>query len=152
MGSENLDHAGLESKQALRGLSGRFRVGRYLMKMWIRWQGLAVFLGVVIIFSLFWFLLIDGLVERMIEKSGTKAVGAKVELDKADLSIFPAGLKLIRLQIANPDKPMTNAVEIGQINLSLETLNLLRRKIIIKEMTADGKGSRGLPIRMGITK
>ena len=108
------------------------------MKMWIRWQGLAVFLGVVIIFSLFWFLLIDGIVERMIEKSGTWAVGAKVELDKADLSLFPVGLKLIHLQISNPDKPMTNAVEIGQINLSLETLNLLRRKIIIKEMTADG--------------
>jgi len=108
------------------------------MKKWIRWQGLPVFLGVVIIFSLFWFLLIDGIVERMIEKSGTKAVGAKVELDKADLSLFPAGLKLIRLQIANPGKPMTNAVEIAQINLSLETLNLLRRKIIIEEMTVDG--------------
>lgn len=108
------------------------------MKMWIRWQGLAVFLGVVIIFSLFWFLLIDGLVERMIEKSGTRAVGAKVELDKADLSLLPAGLKLIRLQITDPDKPMTNAVEIAQINLSLETLNLLRRKIIIEEMTVDG--------------
>jgi uncharacterized protein (TIGR03545 family) len=108
------------------------------MKKWIRWQGLGVFLGVVIIFCLFWFLLIDGIVERMIEKSGTRAVGAKVELDKADLSLFPAGLKLIRLQIANPDEPMTNAVEIAQINLSLETMNLLRRKIIIEEMTVDG--------------
>ena len=108
------------------------------MKKSIRWQGLGGFLGILIIFSILWFLLIDGFVERMIEKFGTQAVGAKVELDDADLSLFPAGLKLIRLQITDPDKPMTNAVEITRMNMSLDTLNLFRRKIIIEEMTLDG--------------
>lgn len=108
------------------------------MKKWIRWQGLGVFVGVVIVFSILWFLVIDGIVERMIEKFGTQAVGARVELDSADVSLFPVGLQLIRLQVANPDEPMTNAVEIARIDLSLDTLNLLRRKIIIDEMSLDG--------------
>ena len=107
------------------------------MKKWIRWQGVAVFLGVMIVFSVFWFLLIDGIVERTIEKYGTRAVGAKVELEGADLSLFPAGLELSRLQITNPDEPMKNAVEIGRISLSLDSLNLLRRKVIVDEMALD---------------
>jgi uncharacterized protein (TIGR03545 family) len=55
-----------------------------------------------------------------------------------EATLFPAGLELTRLQVTNPDKPMTNAAEISRINLSLETGNLLRRKIIIKEMVLDG--------------
>jgi uncharacterized protein (TIGR03545 family) len=108
------------------------------VKRWIRWQGVAAFLGVVIVFSVFWFLLIDGIVERVIEKSATRAIGARVELESADLSLFPLGLKLNGLRIANPDEPMKNAVEVARINLALETLNLLRRKIIIQEMNLDG--------------
>ena len=107
------------------------------MKKWIRWQGVAVFLGVVIVFSVLWFLLIDGIVERMIEKYGTAALGARVELGGADLSLFPAGLELSRLQVTNPDKPMENAVEVGRISLSLDSLSLLRRKVIVDEMTLD---------------
>lgn len=108
------------------------------MKRWIRWQGLGAFLSVMIILSIIWLVFIDGFVERMIEKYGTKAVGAKVELAGADLSLFPAGLEFDRLQITNPDKPMTNAVEIDRITLSLDSLNLFRRKIIIEEMALDG--------------
>ena len=108
------------------------------MKKWIRWQGLGVFLVVVIVFSILWFLVIDDVVEAMIEKFGTQAVGAKVELESADLTLFPVGLQLIRLKVTNPDEPMTNAVEIARIDLSLDTLNLLRQKIIIDEMSLDG--------------
>jgi len=58
------------------------------MKKWIRWQGLAVFAAILILFLGFWFLLGDLPVERLIETVGTKAVGAKVELDGADFSLF----------------------------------------------------------------
>lgn len=108
------------------------------MKKWIRWQGLGAFLGAVIIVFVFWYLFIDSIVERGIETLGTKAVGAKVELESADLSLFPAGLRLTRLQVTNPDEPMKNAVEISRANLSLETARLLQRKIIINEMTLQG--------------
>lgn len=108
------------------------------MKTWIRWQGLFAFLGITVVISILWFLLVDGFIERLIEEYGTKALGAKVEIDETDLSILPSGLEIIGLQLTNPDKPMENAVEISRMILSLDAMNLLRRKIIIDEMAVEG--------------
>lgn len=107
------------------------------MKKWIRWQGLAMFSLVAAGLLAFFLLFIDGFVKRMIEKTGTAIVGARVDLDKADLSLFPLGLTLDRLQVTNPDEPMTNAVEITRIAFLMDGLNLLRRKVIIDEMTVE---------------
>lgn len=108
------------------------------MRRWVRWQGLAVFAGFLVLFLVFWFLLVDDLVRRLIEKAGTQAVGAKVELARADLSLFPAGLTLQKLEVTNPDEPMKNVVEIGRISCHLDGFNLLLRKIIIKEIRLEG--------------
>ncbi len=108
------------------------------MTKWIRWKGLIAFLVVTGLISIFWFLLVDIYVERAIEKTGTAIVGAKVELDSADLSLFPLGLKLNRLQVTNPDEPFRNTVEAQKLSFRINSLNLLRRKIIIEEMAAEG--------------
>lgn len=108
------------------------------MSKWVRWGGLAVFVVLVAVLAGFWFLLIDGIVERVIEDQGTQLVGAKVELEAADLSLLPAGLTLTGLQVASPEEPMTNAVEIARLAGNLDGFKLLRRKIIVEELTADG--------------
>ena len=108
------------------------------MKKWIRWQGLILFAIILILICGFWLFLADFLVERLIEKTGTQMVGAKVELDKANLSLFPLGLTLQRLQVTNPDEPMKNVVEVARMACRLDGLNLLRRKIIIEEMGLEG--------------
>ncbi|MFH1976779.1 MAG: TIGR03545 family protein [Pseudomonadota bacterium] len=108
------------------------------MNRWIRWQGLVAFLGVTISICLILFLVVDTIVKRVIENSGTKIVGAKVELEKADLSLFPAGLTLFGLQVTDPEEPMKNAVEIGRIAGTLDSLQLLRRKVIVNEMSVEG--------------
>ena len=74
----------------------------------------------------------------MIARTGTRLNGARVELDAADLTLFPAGLTLTGLHVTNPDKPMSNAVEIKQIAFTMDGLNLLRRKVIVDEMTVEG--------------
>ncbi len=111
--------------------------GNIMMKM-IRWQGLIAFIGIIIVLFVFWFLLIDFLIERAIETVGTHIVGAKVELDTADLTVLPLGLALKRLQVTNPDSPMSNAVEIERIAFSMDSANLFLRKVIIEEMTLEG--------------
>jgi uncharacterized protein (TIGR03545 family) len=108
------------------------------MKKWIRWKGIGAFFVVVIIFAGLWQLLVDGIVERTIEKMGTAAVGARVELAGTDVSLFPSGLELKRLQITNPDQPMKNAIEVARINLSFNTLHLFERKLVVEEMVLDG--------------
>lgn len=108
------------------------------MGRWIRWQGVVAFVVVAGLVAAVWFLLVDRAVERLIEQAGTAAVGAKVELDQADITLIPLGVTLSRLQVTNPDEPMTNAVEIARIAGSLDGLNLLRRKVIIEEVALDG--------------
>lgn len=108
------------------------------MTNYIRWKGLLAFLGVIIIICALWFMLVDTIVKRTIEKQGTRAVGARVNVAKADLSLIPSGLELIGLQITNPDEPMKNAVEISRLDMSFDSVHLLRRKIIVKDMAVEG--------------
>ena len=108
------------------------------MTKWLRWYGLIAFGIVSISLLLFWFLLADWLVKRAIEKSGTRAVGAMVELADADIHLFPLGITLKTLQVTNPDNPMSNGVEAGWIDFSLDSLELLKRKIIINTMVMKG--------------
>ena len=108
------------------------------MAKWIRWWGIGVFVVVAAILGCVWVFLVDGWVKNLIEEVGTESVGAKVELDGADLSLFPAGLMLTRVQVTNPKAPMTNAVEIAKVVMVLDGLNLLRRKVIVEEMALEG--------------
>lgn len=105
---------------------------------WIRWPGVAAFVAVTGLLAAGWWLLVDGLIERAIEQAGTQIIGAKVELAAADLTLFPLGLTLSGLAVTDPDALMTNAVEVRRISFLMDGLNLLRRKIIIEEMTVDG--------------
>ncbi len=108
------------------------------MTKWLRWQGLIAFVAVVVFVFLAWYFLVNTIVRHSIEKAGTRIVGARVELAKADVHLFPLGISLVRLQITNPDKPMSNVLEAGQIDFAIDSLNLLRRKIIINTMTMEG--------------
>lgn len=108
------------------------------MTKWIRWWGLGAFLVVVAVIAILWVFFVDGWVKRLIEDVGTEVVGAKVDLDHADVSLFPVGLTLTRLQVTNPKAPMTNAVEVARMAMGLDGLNLLQRKVIVEEMSLEG--------------
>ena len=108
------------------------------MKKWIRWQGLVGFVSVILIIAIFWFFLLDMLVRRGIEAAGTRLAGAKVELAQADVSLFPLGMTLAGLRVTDKEAPMTNAVEVSRISFTVDGLNILRRKVIIEKMAAEG--------------
>ncbi|HEY4706654.1 MAG TPA: TIGR03545 family protein [Thermodesulfobacteriota bacterium] len=105
---------------------------------WIRWRGLLAFLAITAVLLVFWFLFIDSFIERRIEKAGTSIVGAKVELDGADLTLFPLGLTLTGLQVTNPDAPMRNIFEAGRISFLMDGVHLIRKKYIIEDMAIEG--------------
>jgi uncharacterized protein (TIGR03545 family) len=100
-------------------------------------KGLIALSSILLFFLIFWFFILDLIVEKYIEKAGTEAVGAKVELASVDVSLFPAGIDLFKLQVTNPQKPMENSVEIGQINAVMEVVPLLKRKIIVDNLLFD---------------
>ncbi|OGP20604.1 MAG: hypothetical protein A2054_04975 [Deltaproteobacteria bacterium GWA2_55_10] len=105
---------------------------------WIRLSGLISFLVMAAVLLVFWFLFIDIFIERRIEKTGTSIVGAKVDLDKADLTLFPLGLTLTGLQVTNPDEPMRNIFEVGRISFLVDGVNIIRKKYIIEDMAVEG--------------
>lgn len=108
------------------------------MKKWIRWQGLLIFIAVMALVLVFWFLFVDKIVKSSIEKVGTAIVGAKVELEDADLSLIPLGITLDTLKVTNPNEPMKNAVEFKKAVAAIDFGKLLMRKVIIDEMSLNG--------------
>lgn len=107
------------------------------MIKWIRWQGLLAFFALAGVMMALWLLFVDGIVRTVIEKAGMSIVGAEVNV-KADVKLFPLGVTLEDLQVTNPDAPETNSFECGRIAFNLDSLNLLRRKLIINEMAVEG--------------
>ena len=91
----------------------------------------------VLFVFVFWFFILDLIAEKYIESAGTKAVGARVELASADVSLFPAGIDLLGLKVTNPQEPMENSVEVSHIRAIMEILPLLSRKVIINDMLFD---------------
>ena len=108
------------------------------MKKWIRWPGLIGFVVVVGVIVAFWFLFMDGIVRRMLEKGGTAIIGAEVDLARAQVTLVPLGITLQGLQVTDPQAPEKNSMEVSRIAFSLDSLNLFRRKVIVNEMSAEG--------------
>lgn len=100
----------------------------------IRWWGLGAF----IIVTLLTYLSIDTLLELGIEKAGSQAVGAKVELNSASLSLLPLGIELSGLAVTNPDHPMENLLTSEQITLALNSGRLWQRQVIIEQARVAG--------------
>ncbi len=108
------------------------------MRKWIRWWGIAVFILIVLFVFGIWYLLADQIIANNIETTGEYIVGAKVEVGKADLTIIPLGVTLNNLQVANPNSPMQNLIEVDNIRFHLDGKYLFERKVIIKDMVIDG--------------
>ncbi len=105
------------------------------MNKWLGLKGLAVGLGLIILVIVVALFLIDGIIAKNVEKYGTQAVGARVDLAEADLSLFPLGITLTGLEVTNPDSPMENAVAVATINFALDVMPLLDKNVIIDNMT-----------------
>ena len=80
-----------------------------------RWKAaipLGLFLTLV---GVGWIFFVDTAVERGIEAIGTAIVGAKVELEEADVQFRNGSVVLRGLQVTDPDAPMTNLVEVAEM-------------------------------------
>lgn len=91
----------------------------------------------IIILLVFYFF-IDGWIESGLEYGGEKVLGARVEIDNLHLSLSPVGMRLDRLQVANPHDPWKNIFETGRVQFALNFGQLLRNKFIIETMEVNG--------------
>ena len=109
-----------------------------VIRRWVRPAGLIGFLVLSALLAAFWLLAVDWLTKAAIERGGTAILGAKVELERAKVTLSPLGVYLTRLQLTNPEKPMENIVEIASAGGLLHLEKLLLGHVIIEELKGTG--------------
>ncbi|MFQ5822623.1 MAG: TIGR03545 family protein [bacterium] len=101
----------------------------------MRPKGLTGLLVIVILVGITAYLLSDKFIERGIEKAGESIIGAKVEIDNLNFSLLGLSISLDRLQVANPNDTWKNLFETGRMSFDMEFTPLIRKKIIINDVS-----------------
>lgn len=78
------------------------------------------------------------LLRSSVVDGGQAAIGARVELGKASVSLLNAKADLFDLAITNPQRPMENLLEAERVELDFEIDSLLRRKIVAQRGSIRG--------------
>ncbi len=99
-----------------------------------RWRAIIPLVLFVMLVVVGWILLLDTLVEHGVERAGTSIVGAKVDLDEADVQLDEGAVVLRGLQVANPDAPMKNLFEAREIVANLRVGPLLEKKVVVETL------------------
>lgn len=103
---------------------------------YIRWKAILP-LGVVIVLIALWaWLFKNPSAKWAVERGGTAAIGAKVDLAEADVRIGDGAVTLRGLAVTNPAKPMENLIEIGELKFDLGVVPALERKLIVDSAAA----------------
>lgn len=105
---------------------------------WLRPGGLTLFGAVAVLLAGGWMLLADPLARRAIQAGGTALVGAEVDLEKADVGLFPPRLALSNLAVTDPDAPMTNAFQVATAELALDGGALLGGRFVVDQLRVEG--------------
>jgi uncharacterized protein (TIGR03545 family) len=108
------------------------------MKKWIRWSGLVGFVSVVTLVAVFWLFALGPLIKMAVEKYGSDAVGAQVNVADISLGFSPLSLTITGVQVADKDAPMENIVSFDTAVATLEPFPLLLGKAIIPDVKLTG--------------
>lgn len=104
----------------------------------IRWKALLPLSVVLIVIALWTWLFKNPTAKWAVERGGTAAVGAKVDLAEAQVRIRDGSVRLRGLEVTNPAKPMENLIEVGELSLDVGILPALERKVIVDSAIARG--------------
>ena len=104
----------------------------------LRPSGLVVFALVVLLVALGIWLYADRLVERSVESIGASFVGARVDVESADLRTSEGSVRLTGLQVTNPSEPMRNLLEAEEIVGDLLVEPLLQKKVVVQRLAMTG--------------
>lgn len=97
----------------------------------------SLFIVLVFLIAVIWFLPAP-LIKWGIEKYGTQAVGAKVDVSDVDFSWLSTRLAIEGLAVTNPQKPMTNLVAFQNIATEVKVSELIAGQVYLKEVAIEG--------------
>jgi uncharacterized protein (TIGR03545 family) len=108
------------------------------MKKILRWKAIVPLTLILVLCGIAWWLYSDKLLERSIEQMGADLIGARVDLEEADLSLGEARVRLVGLAAANPNSPMRNLFEAREIIADFRVSPLWRKKVLIEQASIRG--------------
>lgn len=89
-----------------------------------------------------------------VEKTGESIFNAQCTVKQANFSLLNAEIRLLGLEQANKDKPMTNLFSIDLIHIKFDLVELLKKKFVSEQLEVSGiqlgterKTSGALPIK-----
>lgn len=104
----------------------------------IRWSFLLTTIIIIALITIFNILFFDKILKKAIIASGQFAVGAKVEIDYLKTSFKNCSISIKGLRAADKNDYFKNLVDIEKIRFDVRFAPLLRKKVVIDEMSVDG--------------
>lgn len=100
----------------------------------IRWSGLIAFVVIVGLITLFNVLFLDNIIKVVVEDRASIALGARVDIGDLRFSLLGLNVVIRDLQVASPEQPTHNVVEVRALALDLAALPLLKKKFVVQRM------------------
>ena len=104
----------------------------------IRTSGVIVCVVVVLLAAGLQLLLVDLFLTDALRFGMEAAVGAEVNVEKADLSLTSSRLTVTGLQVTDPEKPTHNLFAAGELCGDISVLGLLTKRVVLDELTVAG--------------
>ncbi len=108
------------------------------MTKWIRWSGLIGFTVLIALLAIFWMFAAAPIIKFSIEKFGSDAVGAKIDVAEVELGFNPLVLSISGVEVTDKSAPMSNLVSFDSAVADLSLFPLLLGKSIIQDMSLEG--------------
>ena len=104
----------------------------------IRWSFLIITAIIIALIAILNILFFDKILKKIIISAGQTAVGAKVEIDYLKTSFKNCSVTINGFRAADKNNYFKNLVDIEKIRFDVRFAPLLRKKVVIDEMSVDG--------------
>jgi uncharacterized protein (TIGR03545 family) len=104
----------------------------------IRWKAVIPIVVSVLVLGAGYIFFFDNIVTKALIVAGQEATGARVDIRSSKLTFSPFGLQLNGIEVADPDKPMTNIFEADNVVAAIDLALLLEKKIVVETVQVSG--------------
>lgn len=104
----------------------------------IRWSFLIITSIIIALIAILNILFFDKILKKIIISAGQTAVGAKVEIDYLKTSFKNCSVTINGFRAADKNNYFKNLVDIEKVRFDVRFAPLLRKKVVIDEMSVDG--------------
>src|SRR5690606_18435986 len=110
---------------------------------------LQVLLALIAVLVLTYYFLVDVLLKKAIEREGSKALQAELNIGSVNFRLFPLGIVLNDMQATNPQQPLRNLVTAERVAATFTIAQILDHKIVVDDMQLNGLRFNQARLRSG---